>query len=166
MTIVYEDSRVPTTSVRRDDILNCQDVKTLIEWLHDLREQSDNIRGQIESRMLTETDDDDWLVRVGDKLGYSRKGEAAVRRRLMELGVTPPDTDQEIRELKDKCRELKMDCTRAQFFVRAAHRMLDKDTISDIRRLAKTFMEERIMQAEQEHERYVGRIFDPTLLET
>lgn len=161
MTTRYEDNtQITETTIDRDDVMTCDSIGKLLGWFNDLEEAADSILGQIESRIVTETDDDNWLIRIGDKLAYTRRGQSVVRRRLRELGVDVHSGDAEKGVLKQKLQELKAQVTRDGMFISAVKDTLDFDTLSRIRRTTKIKLNDRIEKVTESNEQYVQRLRD------
>jgi len=161
MTIRYKDNTpITETSLDRDDVMACDNIDTLMNWFNDLEESADSLLGQIESRIATETDDDSWLIRASDKLGYTRRGQSVVRRRLRELGVEVFVGDAERGMLKQKVQELKAQVMRDGLFISAVKDTLDPDTLHRIRRSVKAKLNSRIEKVRQDNEQYIERLKD------
>lgn len=86
--LAYSKTKGQGSSCRwllQSDIDACTDAAALKAWYLDLEESKDIIKAQVEARIATETDDDDWAVRVSYMLASIGVGMARVKRRAKGL---------------------------------------------------------------------------------
>jgi hypothetical protein len=146
--------------------MSCDSVAKLVGWFNDLEEAADSICGQIESRIRSETDDDVWLIRISDKLAYTRRGQSVIRRRLRELGVEVTIGNAERDLLKQKVHELKIEVTRGGLFRAAVHEIVPKDILDEVYDEVRERLESRIEKAGRDSEFYIRKLSEPEGLTT
>lgn len=84
MSTPYQKFIVPT----REEIAASADAEQLLAWHAECCDVADSTRSQLEGRLVSETADEEWLIRAGDKLSIVLYAGRTLERRLEALGCS------------------------------------------------------------------------------
>lgn len=80
----------PADRLSRDQILDCEDEDTLLEWHDDLIDLYDSLRSHLEVRGPLRVASDDWMIRAADKASSVKTNLRRVERQLVNCGFELP----------------------------------------------------------------------------
>lgn len=73
-----------------DQIFDCEDEATLLEWHEELIDLWDSVRSHLEVRNGLTCTSNDWLVRAADKAAAAKTNLRRVERQLLSCGFPLP----------------------------------------------------------------------------
>lgn len=112
----YEDVSEGVT-FDSDDVLACDDVGQLREWLHECEAAQGDIRTQLDAHRIAGKEDDAWVYRASRALGFFGSGQTRIKRRMRELGHDPNPEGTLINDLNRKLVTMKAEAAFARNFV-------------------------------------------------
>lgn len=129
------------TEVRASEIDTSTNGDDLDAWLTGFERVEDNIIAEVKARILCGTATEDWLHRVGGKLGYTGRAISQIKRRLKVLGLRNPHVEH-IGKLDLKIAFLKSERAFGNAFIWAAGEVLTPAQMAEIGRMARDKMED------------------------
>lgn len=78
------------TFLTADQIFDCEDEATLLEWHEELIDLWDSVRSHLEVRNGLTCTSNDWLVRAADKAAAAKTNLRRVERQLLSCGFPLP----------------------------------------------------------------------------
>lgn len=114
--------------VYESDITDCGDVDQLLEWHDGMESVVNDILGQIHAFSQSGMSNDHWVYRACQRIGYLRRGQTRIKRRLRQIGHNLNPHGDAIHSLNTKLSTMKAESAFARAFVALAQtQMLERE---------------------------------------
>lgn len=137
-SLAYDDDFTIETPISLIDIRGNSDAEELREWAASCASVLDDIKTQIEMRVIGGSAAPEWVYRSSRAAGLQRRMLTLIRNRLRELGEPLPDLEDKIGDLERKLSEQRARRRVADEFMRLCEneKMIPRDLFQRIHQTA------------------------------